>query len=112
MSVQTLNSLDEKIEMEKSSSENHEEKRAEGSQRVSTRAVLQIANLSYCWFATIFVYYGLNLNSVYLEYWNKHINFIVSRSRSSLLYNEIEFFLLSSHFNCSLCAPLSCRGIS
>lgn len=79
MSQQTLNSLYEKIEIK------DEEMRAEESEdgkvkssRISTRIVMQIANLSYCWFATVFAYYGLNLNSVYLEYWNKYVNFIVS----------------------------------
>lgn len=48
------------------------------SKKISTRAILQIANISYLWFATIFVYYGLNINAVYLEYWNKYVSFIVS----------------------------------
>ncbi|KAG5672758.1 hypothetical protein PVAND_002855 [Polypedilum vanderplanki] len=74
MSVQTLNSLDEKIQMQNSNNNTLES--ASKSEKISIRAVLQITNLSYCWFATIFVYYGLNLNSVYLEYWNKYINFI------------------------------------
>lgn len=75
MSAQTLNSLEEKIQMQNSNKSHSTERKSE---KISTRAVLQIVNLSYCWFATIFVYYGLNLNSVYLEYWDKHINFIVS----------------------------------
>lgn len=80
MSQQTLNSLHEKIEikdLDELGSENSEESSI-GNGRVSTKIVMQIANLSYCWFATVFVYYGLNLNSVYLEYWNKYVNFIVS----------------------------------
>lgn len=50
---------------------------AEG-RKTSVRVVLQILNVSFLWFATIFVYYGLNINAIYLEYWNKYISFIVS----------------------------------
>lgn len=49
-----------------------------GKGQTSSRVVLQIANISFLWFSTIFVYYGLNINAVYLEYWNKYISFIVS----------------------------------
>jgi hypothetical protein len=78
MSQQTLNSLHERIEIKEGVV--RVEKSDDGNWRkgISMRIVMQIANLSYCWFATVFVYYGLNLNSVYLEYWNKYINFIVS----------------------------------
>jgi hypothetical protein len=48
------------------------------SRKISTRAIFQIANISYLWFATIFVYYGLNINAVYLDYWDKYVSFIVS----------------------------------
>lgn len=41
------------------------------------KMIWKIASLSYLWFATIFVYYGLNINAVYLEYWNKYVSFIV-----------------------------------
>lgn len=75
MSEQTLSSLDENIEMENNAKKSPV--KTEGSMKYSKKIILQIANLSYCWFATIFVYYGLNLNSVYLEYWDKYINFIV-----------------------------------
>lgn len=47
----------------------------------SIQLLLLIANTSYLWFATVFVYFGLNINSVYLEYWNKYISFIVSHWR-------------------------------
>lgn len=77
LNVQTIDSLNERIEMQMSKDMN--EKSAFERKGISMNAVMQIANLAYCWFATIFVYYGLNLNSVYLEYWNKYINFIVSR---------------------------------
>jgi MFS transporter, OCT family, solute carrier family 22 (organic cation transporter), member 4/5 len=42
------------------------------------KIVTQLVVISFLWFSTIFVYYGLNINSVYLEYWDKYINFIVS----------------------------------
>jgi hypothetical protein len=84
MSQQTVNSLHEKIEIKsgdakavKSSSGNHDEG-SKWRSKITLKVAMQIANLAYCWFATVFVYYGLNLNSVYLEYWNKYINFIVS----------------------------------
>ncbi|CAG9808337.1 unnamed protein product [Chironomus riparius] len=77
MSVQTLSSLNEKIEMQKSKDTNGNiADDSEWMKKISLKIVMQIANLAYCWFAVIFVYYGLNLNSVYLEYWNKHVNFI------------------------------------
>jgi len=79
MNVQTLNSLNEKIEMQKSKDTNeYVADDSEWMKKISLKIVMQIANLAYCWFAVIFVYYGLNLNSVYLEYWDKHVNFIVS----------------------------------
>lgn len=46
--------------------------------KCSFQVFLLIANLSYLWFATIFVYFGLNINSVNLEYWNKYVSYIVS----------------------------------
>jgi hypothetical protein len=47
------------------------------SSKMKKRMILQLVVISYLWFSTIFVYYGLNINSVYLEYWNKYYNFIV-----------------------------------
>lgn len=44
----------------------------------TAQIVLRILSLSYIWFATAFVYIGLNVNAVYLEHWNKYISFIVS----------------------------------
>lgn len=90
MSQQTLNALHEKIEIKDEENESKAMKLngdedssrcvsgSKGRGRISMRVVMQIANLAYCWFAIVFIYYGLNLNSVYLEYWNKYINFIVS----------------------------------
>lgn len=79
MNVQTLSSLNEKIEMQKSKDANGNiADDSEWMKKISLKIVMQIANLAYCWFAVIFVYYGLNLNSVYLEYWNKYVNFVVS----------------------------------
>lgn len=46
--------------------------------KTSARVIMQIVNISYLWFSTIFVYYGLNINAVYLEYWDKYTSFIVS----------------------------------
>lgn len=52
------------------------------------KIVTQLVVTSFLWFSTIFVYYGLNINSVYLEYWDKYINFIVS------FHLEMEFNLI------------------
>lgn len=91
MSQQTLDSLHEKIEIKDEEAKAVESGTVRTSWRaqISMRALMQIANLAYCWFAVVFVYYGLNLNSVYLEYWNKYINFIVS-----IFFNSFLFFLL------------------
>lgn len=84
MSQQTLNSLHERIEIREEDSkaiksiDNEAVGKGKWREQISMRVIMQIANLSYCWFAIVFVYYGLNLNSVYLEYWNKYMNFIVS----------------------------------
>lgn len=80
MSQQTLETLHERIEIkdEESKAMKSSNVRSNWREKISMRALMQIANLAYCWFAVVFVYYGLNLNSVYLEYWNKYINFIVS----------------------------------
>lgn len=48
------------------------------SQNNFRKTVQVLCIISYLWFATIFVYYGLNINSVYLEYWNKYVSYIVS----------------------------------
>ena len=45
---------------------------------LKSKIVWRVLNLSYCWFTVTFVYYGLNLNSVYLNAFNKHFNFIFS----------------------------------
>jgi hypothetical protein len=84
LNPQTLNSLEEKIAMEKLLKLKQKDPKdgdEEDSKTISWKAVLTIANLSFCWFSSIFIYYGLNLNSVYLEYWNKYINYIVSLPR-------------------------------
>jgi hypothetical protein len=77
LNPQTLNSLEEKIAMEKILKLDENESKGASTTKISMKAVLAIANLSFCWFSSIFIYYGLHLNSVYLEYWNKYINFIV-----------------------------------
>lgn len=74
MSENSLERLSEQVELK---DEEGDEKVAE-ARGTSLRVVLQIANISYLWFATIFVYYGLNINAVYLEYWDKYVSFIVS----------------------------------
>lgn len=89
MSQQTLNSLHERIEIKDGGVRVENSKDGNWKHGISMRIVMQIANLSYCWFATVFVYYGLNLNSVYLEYWNKYINFIVS-----MMFKELSMGLI------------------
>ena len=89
MNVQTLNILNEKIEMQKSKeTSGNTADDSEWMKKISLKIVMQITNLAYCWFAVIFVYYGLNLNSVYLEYWNKYVNFIVSMLGMSINWRE------------------------
>ena len=80
MSQPTLNLLHEKFEMkdEEIRDDNSEDGKPLTVGQFTPRIILQIANLAFCWFCCVFVFYGLNLNSVYLEYWNKYINFIVS----------------------------------
>jgi hypothetical protein len=73
LSENSLVRLNEQLELKDDDNEKIVEKT-----KTSLRVVLQIANISFLWFATIFVYYGLNINAVYLEYWDKYISFIVS----------------------------------
>lgn len=69
-----MNEKTELLDSDKESTANSRDTR-----KTSTRHVVtMIAIISYLWFATIFVYYGLNINSVYLEYWDKYISYIVS----------------------------------
>lgn len=73
ISENSLVKLNEQIELQ------NEDDVIKGESRgISIRVILQIANISFLWFATIFVYYGLNINAVYLEYWDKYVSFIVS----------------------------------
>ena len=76
LSENSLTLLNEKVELRDEESE--VSFGAADSNKISMRAVLKIANISFLWFATIFVYNGLNINAVYLEYWDKYISFIVS----------------------------------
>lgn len=76
LSESSLLKLDENVEL-RGSDEDISQSTGE-KHRTSFKALLHIANISYVWFATIFVYYGLNINAVYLEYWDKYISFIVS----------------------------------
>lgn len=76
LSQVSLFKLDEKVELRDSDGDISQT--VDEKQKTSLRIVLRIASLSYLWFATIFVFYGLNINAVYLEYWNKYISFIVS----------------------------------
>ena len=76
LSENSLFKLDERVELRVSTESINQS--ASIKHKTSWRVILQIANISYLWFATIFVYYGLNINAVYLEYWDKYISFIVS----------------------------------
>jgi membrane protein required for beta-lactamase induction len=72
------NSL-EMLERETPDNVKSEATETEGEQVNSvTRTVTLIANISFLWFAIIFVYYGLNINAVYLSYWSKFTSYIVS----------------------------------
>lgn len=78
LSENSLVKLEETFELRDLSLDGENSGAANEKQETSVRVVLQIANISYLWFATIFVYYGLNINAVYLEYFNKYTSFIVS----------------------------------
>jgi hypothetical protein len=77
LSENSIEMLDQKIE-EPKEQEVAPNQDTDKSSTSSTKIVLQIANISYLWFATIFVYYGLNINAVYLEYFSKYVSYIVS----------------------------------
>jgi hypothetical protein len=81
ISEDSLMKLNEKVELK----DDDESLSDTGTHKTSTRIVFQIAKISYLWFAVIFVYYGLNINAVYLDLWSKYISFIVSG------FNSIEF---------------------
>lgn len=69
-SAEALKSLDSKeISIEDTS---------DVKQNLTRKIIWRVLNLSYCWFTVTFVYYGLNLNSVYLSSFNKYLNFIFS----------------------------------
>lgn len=76
LSVSSLSKLDQLEEPRNADDKPSGE--ADENTKTSYRLVLMIANISFVWFSTIFVYQGLNINAVYLEYWNKYVSFIVS----------------------------------
>ncbi|CRK94736.1 CLUMA_CG008236, isoform A, partial [Clunio marinus] len=76
LSENSLMMFDEKIAV-LNNSENDSESDDTQDSKISRRAIIQILNLSYIWFSTLFVYFGLNINAVYLEYWNKYVSFII-----------------------------------
>lgn len=79
MSQVSLQQLNEKIEMQEAEAEAVRNSSQNNTTKIWTpRVVLQILNISYLWFATLFVYYGFNINAVYLEYFSKYVSFIVS----------------------------------
>lgn len=79
LSQVSLQQLNEKILKQEA-----QEEAARNNQQTNTtktwtlRVTLQILNISYLWFATLFVYYGFNINAVYLDYFSKYVSFIVS----------------------------------
>lgn len=78
LSSNSLKKLTENVEIRSDDNESSASgQTASGNKKSRKKVVLQIANLSYLWFATIFVYYGLNVNAVYLEFWSKYVSFIV-----------------------------------
>lgn len=87
MSQVSLQQLREKIEMQEAEKEAARiNMRANSSKTWTSRVILQILNISYLWFATLFVYYGFNINAVYLDYFSKYVSFIVS---SITKFNEL-----------------------
>jgi hypothetical protein len=74
LSETSLTMLNKKIELQPSEDEQIIESE---KPKTNLRMILLIANISYIWFATLFVFYGLNINAVYLEFWDKYISFIV-----------------------------------
>lgn len=95
LSESSISMLDEHVEFEKSDDDLHPETSSHENQKRSEnrKSLLILANVSYLWFATIFVYYGLNINSVYLEYWDKYISFIVSSAHFFLKTASITLIL-------------------
>ena len=79
LSEDSLLKLEEKLELKASEDEVEVKPTVILKKKTSMRVIMQIANIAYLWFATIFVYYGLNINAVYLEYWDKYVSFIVSQ---------------------------------
>lgn len=78
LSANSLTKLTEQVELRDPDDEqNTNNETSSNNENNNKKTVLKIANLSYLWFATIFVYYGLNINAVYLEYWSKYVSFIV-----------------------------------
>lgn len=91
LSETSLYRLNERIEMKEAEEEIRRIEVKSG--KTSWRVILQILNLSYLWFATIFVYYGLNVNAVYLDYWNKYVSFIVSKTNKFVKMTRSSFVL-------------------
>ena len=83
LKIESLKQLDEKVEQERNKKlveislssageQVHDEKQA-----INLTILLKVANLCFCWFANTFVYFGLNLNSVYLNLFDKYFSYIL-----------------------------------
>lgn len=94
MSEVSLHQLNERIEMKEA-----EEAAARTSAQTDVaktwtlKVVLQVLNISYLWFATIFVYYGFNINAVYLDFFSKYVSFIVSQEPKRCHCCEANFII-------------------
>lgn len=83
LTTESLKQLDEKVEQERndklvviSLSSGGQQVNNE-KQSINLGIVLKVINLCFCWFANTFVYNGLNLNSVYLNLFDKYFSYIL-----------------------------------
>lgn len=83
LTTESLKQLDEKVEQEKNeklveiSLTSGGEQIPNEKQSINITILFKVANLCFCWFANTFVYFGLNLNSVYLNLFDKYFSYIL-----------------------------------
>ncbi|CAO1437133.1 unnamed protein product [Diamesa serratosioi] len=83
LTTESLKQLDEKVEQERVKKQEEITLSSSGQkvhndkQSINAAIVFKVANLCFCWFANTFVYNGLNLNSVYLNLFDKYFSYIL-----------------------------------
>lgn len=116
LSESILTKLDD-VNLQLKSDDDEEVNQNEQQTKSRKTIFMQLLLMSYLWFSTIFVYYGLNINSVYLEFWNKYVNFIVSHNIDKKKPSSDHKNQFPQSSNCEnvvfrLSSPLSCLRIS